>query len=77
MDQKWKFVLLILMTLIGLSSIAIILFLAHIFETILSIGAFIFAVFWFIWFKKTGWYLLSEELRSKIKKICHSTVKKN
>ena len=68
MNKNRRLIILIFMTLIGLSSMAIILFVSVMYEIKLSIGALIVAVFWFIWFKKTGWYLLSEKLRAKILK---------
>ena len=66
MNEKWRFIILILVTLIGLSSIVIILYIAVVVEINLSIGVVIVAIFWAVWFKKTGWYLLSEHIRAQI-----------
>lgn len=62
----WRIIFLILMLLVGLSAIGIILYVAFIVEITLSIGAFVFALIWIIWFKRSGWYLLSENTRHKI-----------
>ena len=69
MKEKWRFILLILTTFMALSSIIIILYVALVFEIKLSVGAVIVSVFWAIWFKQTGWFFLSEELRARIVRI--------
>ena len=68
MNQKWRYTLLILTTVVSLSSIAVILYVALLIEIKLSIGAVVVAIFWIVWFKQTGWYFLPEKLRNKILK---------
>ena len=54
---------------VGLTTIAIITYIACIIEVTLLIVILPFAFFWLLWIKSSGWHLLSENTRQSIKNI--------
>ena len=72
MDQKSRLstttaiIILILMFFVFFSGISILLYMALAVDINLSIGALVFGFCGLVWFRRSGWYLLSKDVRIKI-----------
>ena len=67
--MKFGNLIFIFMVGVGLTTIAIISYIAYIIEVTLIIVVLPFAFFWLLWIKRSGWNLLPEKTKQFIKNI--------
>ena len=69
MQINWRFWFFIFTNLVGVATTVIIVYMAMKLETKLLIGALVFVFFWFLWIKRSGWYLLPTKFRNRLKNV--------